>query len=231
MENGVHLIDRETCIRCGDCVPECPVKALTLCGKEIEAADVIKEVVHDKSYYQEDGGMTISGGEPLIQRDFVRELVFLAKEEGLGVALETNGYYNFSLLDGIKEHVDIFLIDWKETDPQKHREYTAVPNDIIYANIKRLHDEGRRILVRCPIIPGLNDREDHFRRIAEITRELPNLIGAELLPYHNLGVSKNERFGLTGELESVSLDQPDPEVVEGWIQFTRDCGGRLINET
>jgi pyruvate formate lyase activating enzyme len=97
-------------------------------------------------------------------------------------------------------------------------------------NLKRLHDEGFAILLRCPIIPGYNDREDHFKKIAEITKTLPNLLGAELLPYHNLGVSKNDRFGLKDEIKTIVLEQPGAELVEGWIQSTRDLGGRLINE-
>jgi pyruvate formate lyase activating enzyme len=230
MADGKHTIDREKCVRCGACVPECPSKALSLCGREVEAAEVIEEVVHDKAYYREDGGMTISGGEPLMQREFTRDLVSLAKKEYIKVALETNLCYNFSWLDGIKEKVDLFLVDWKETDSGKHHEFTNVHNDELFSNIKRLHDEGFSLLLRCPIIPGYNDREEHFDKIAEMTKSLPNLLGAEILPYHDLGVSKNDRFGLTEEIKSISLKAPEPSVVDGWIQYILDCGGRLVNE-
>jgi pyruvate formate lyase activating enzyme len=230
MKDGKHTINRAKCIRCGACVPDCPTRALTLCGRDTEAAEVIQEVLRDRVYYRDDGGMTISGGEPLMQREFTRELAHLAKREGINVALETNLCYTYKWLDDIKKNVDIFLVDWKETDPDRHFEYVNARNDELLANLKRLHDEGFSILLRCPIIPGYNDREEHFAKIAEITKSLPNLLGAELLPYHNLGVSKNDRFGLKDEIKTIALEQPEAELVDRWIQCTRDLGGRLVNE-
>lgn len=230
IEDGVHSIDWARCVRCGRCAEACPTRALTLCGREVEAEEVIREVEKDRAYYRENGGMTISGGEPMMQQAFVLRLAELAKQAGLHVAIETNLCYNASWLDDVKAHVDLFLVDWKESDPEKHRAYTGVSNDQVLANIEKLHGEGRSVLLRCPIIPGFNDREDHFRRIAELTLRFPGLIGAEILPYHNLGVSKTVRFGLKGEFEAISLEAPRSETVQAWIQYIRDCGGRLINE-
>ena len=230
MENGRHFVDWEKCVRCGQCAKACPTQSLTLCGREVEAQEVIREVEKDRAFYREDGGLTISGGEPMMQRAFVVELAALAKASGLNVALETNLCYDSSLLNGVKENVDLFLADWKESDPGRHTAYTGAGNDRVLENLRLLHDEGRQVLLRCPIIPGYNDREDHFRRIAELTRQLPNLLGAEILPYHNLGVSKTARFGLEEEFQAVSLNAPEPETVGEWIRFVRQCGGRLINE-
>jgi len=228
--NGEHIIDRTHCIRCGECTKNCPTGALSLCGREIEAAEVIEEAIRDAAYYRDDGGMTISGGEPLMQREFSSDLARLGKEAGLHIALETNLCYPWHWLDGIKEHVDLFLADFKETDTHKHREYTGSGNEEMIRNLSHLYDENFSVLLRCPIIPGYNDREDHFKKIAELTRVMPKLLGAEILPYHNLGVSKNERFGLRGEIEMIKAEQPGTETVKGWVNFIRDEGGRLVNE-
>lgn len=230
LNDQCHEIDRTRCVRCGVCAEACPAKALSMAGREAEAQEVIAEVLKDRAFYAGKGGMTISGGEPMMQREFVRELVNLAKENGIHVALETNLCYDYHLLDGIRDQIDLFLTDWKESDSEKHREYTGVSNEQVLKNLRRLHDEGHAVLLRCPIIPGYNNREDHFARIAELTQELDRLIGAEVLPYHNLGVSKVGRFGLKGEFKTISLEAPDPETVRLWCTQIRERGGRLINE-
>jgi len=225
-----HCLDRENCTRCGECTQDCPTKALSLCGREAEAAEVIEEVLRDKAFYRSNGGLTISGGEPMMQRAFAEELARLGKQAGLHVALETNLCYPYEWLNEIKNNVDLFLADWKETDTSKHKEFTGLGNEDILRNISRLHDEGFAILLRCPIIPGYNDRKDHFDRIAEMTITMPKLLGAEILSYHNLGVSKNDRFGLAGEIKTIRLEQADAGTVDAWIKYIRDQGGRLVNE-
>ena len=230
MAEGKRHLDRKKCCLCGACTRECPTKALSLCGRELEAEEVIDEVLRDRAYYRDGGGMTISGGEPLVQKDFTGELVRLGKRAGLHLALETNLCYPYQWLDGIKEEVDLFLVDWKETDAEKHKEFTGHGNEELLQNIGNLLEEDFNVLLRCPIVPGYNDREDHFNKIARLTQSMPKLLGAEILPYHNLGISKIERFGLAGEFKSIEAEQPKSEIVEGWIKYIRDQGGRLVNE-
>ena len=232
MENDEHVIDRDKCIFCGKCIGLCPGKALSVCAeRDWEAEEVMQEVLKDKSYYQESGGgMTLSGGEPMMQPEFVKELTCSAKRNGIHVVVETNGCYDVELLNGIKENVDLFLIDWKISDDKLHKTCTGHSNNKVYRTIKSLHDEGKKILLRCPIIPGYNDTEEHFRKIAEMTCQMPGLLGAELLPYHSLGVNKIEKFGLQERVKYIVASPPSKDQVNGWIDRCRSFGGRIVNE-
>jgi pyruvate formate lyase activating enzyme len=122
-------------------------------------------------------------------------------------------------------YVDLFLYDYKESDAGKHKAFTGADNTLILENLKRLHDAGAKIILRCPIVPGLNDREDHFRAIAQLTKNYPNFLGAELLPYHRLAASKAGRMGL--EVRG-DYEQPSVETVEGWKERVRGFCGRVV---
>ena len=231
MENGKHIIDREKCTFCGKCARLCAGKALSVCADKDRTVDeVMDEVEKDRVYYEESGGgMTISGGEPLMQPKFVKALAAEAKRRGISVAIETNGCYDFSVLEGIWQNVDVFLIDWKESDDEKHIAYTGCSNKKVYETIKKLHELNKTIIIRCPIIPGYNDEESHFKKIAELTKEFPNVIGAELMPYHSMGVSKIERFGLEDRVKYIVAEAPEKETKEKWLDICRSYGGRMIN--
>ena len=130
-----HYIDREKCILCGKCVNEC-VGALEICGKEMSIDEIVKEVKKDKDYYDNsNGGVTISGGEPLMHKDFLLNLLKKLKENNINVCIETSGYSNFNIIKEINEFVDIFLYDIKETNDEKHIEYTKVSNKLIIENL------------------------------------------------------------------------------------------------
>jgi len=182
--------------------------------------------LRDRKYYDESGGgVTFSGGEPTLQKEFLTAMLKLASDESIHTALETNGYCDFAYYQSILPYVKLFLIDYKETDPTKHREFTGVDNSLSIENIGKLHDNGALILLRCTIIPGLNDRDDHFEGIARMTQKYPDLIGAEILPYHKLAASKTDRLGLAPQTE---YTQPDEQAVESWREQVRSYGGRVI---
>lgn len=230
IKDGIHFVDRTNCTYCGKCVNMCPGRALSICAERRRSvSEVLKEVLKDKRFYEESGGgLTISGGEPMMQPEFVRELVQKAKAYGISVAIETNGCYDYRLLDGIKEYADLFLIDWKVSDDEKHIKYTGCSNKAVEKVIRKLHRDGSRILLRCPVIPGYNDDEEHFKKIAEMTREMPGIVGAELMPYHSLGVGKIRRFGLEKRVEYIVADQPSKETQMHWIELCESYGGRMI---
>jgi len=196
MKDGVHVMDRTHCTRCGICTQECYAQALELVGKEMTPEEALKEVLKDRPFYQHsNGGMTISGGEPMSQFEFTRDLLHLAKQEGLHNCLDTCGFAPWERYLEVLPDVDLFLYDLKATDSAKHLKFTGVPFEPILENLKRLDAAGAQIILRCPLIPGLNDDDEHLRRIGEIADSLKNVQEITLHPYHPLGQSKSERMG------------------------------------
>lgn len=236
--NGVHALNatnghvllREGCQVCGKCAAQCPAKALEVVGRDVPVETVLADVLRDRRFYESSGGgMTVSGGEPLLQVEFTEALLSAAKAAGLHTAIETCGYAQFERLERVMPYVDLFLYDIKETDDPRHREFTGVPNVPILANLKRLHDSGARILVRLPTIPGLNDRPEHFESVARLAVSLPRLAGVEVMPYHRLGTTKRERMGLAG-VQELDVQPPSDATVAGWVGSLRGMGVRVINE-
>ena len=229
MDGDRHALDREVCAVCGLCTEECYSRALELVGRDVTVSEVLDVVLRDKPFYETSGGgMTLSGGEPLMQAEFVVELLRAAKQSGLHCAVETCGHVAQARLKRILANVDLFLYDIKDTDPARHREFTGASNEKILANLRFLHDSGAAVLVRLPIVPGLNDRDDHFRGIARLAAELPKLIGFEVMPYHALGTGKHLRFGTKDTFGGRA--SPSPTAVAAWIRALRKLGVKVVNE-
>lgn len=215
-EGGEHLIEREKCIGCGKCEADC-VGALKLYGEQKTVSEVIDEVLRDKSFYDNSGGgMTVSGGEPLMQHEFTLALLKSAKELGLNTAIETSGFSKWERIEAIAPFVDLFLWDVKETDTVRHNEYTGVGNELILENLGRLSTIGARIVLRCPVIPGLNDREEHFRAIGALADALSGVERVDVEPYHPLGKSKALALGKPYPLEDLSF--PEDATVKAWVE-------------
>lgn len=194
IENGVHILDNKKCAGCKTCTEICPGAALELCGYEESAEKIMETVLRDKAFYRKDGGLTVSGGEPLMQPEFTLELFKLAKENNLHTCIETSGFGKWESLYEISKYVDIFLFDYKISDPLLHEKCTGVTNNQILENLKKLDETGAQIILRCPIIPDINDNESHFESILSIANSLNNLLEINLEPYHPLGISKQERL-------------------------------------
>lgn len=191
-----HSFDRSRCVVCGKCCEVCYTDALERLGREVTVREVLDEVLKDRPFYETSGGgMTLSGGEPLYQPRFAAALLAGAKEEGLHVCIETSGFCSEETLRSVMEHVDIFLFDIKETDPVRHEEFTGVSNEVILRNLQLLDDAGKSVVLRCPVIPGFNARDEHFRQVALLADSLRHVLRVELEPYHPLGISKSERIG------------------------------------
>lgn len=227
--DGQHLIERTLCQVCGACTVECYSGALELVGRDATVEEVLAEVMRDEPFYQTSGGgMTLSGGEPMLQFEFTLALLEAAKANGLHCCIETCGYAPLAQYERILPYVDLFLYDIKETDPERHRTYTGVPNTRIIENLRALHDQGAQISLRLPIIPGYNDRADHFGEVAALVGSLPGLREVEIMPYHPLGTSKVERMGLDLEGRERS-SPPDKETIACWVDEFAQLGVCLLN--
>jgi pyruvate formate lyase activating enzyme len=226
---GKAVLDRERCTRSGDCPGQCDPKALEMVGRDATVADVLAVVLRDRQYYQESGGgLTLSGGEPLAQAAFAEALLCDAKFHELHCCVETSGYGPWGDFERLRPLVDLWLFDFKETDPRLHLKYTGVAQTPILANLKRLHAAGAKILLRCPMIPEHNARREHLDGIVAISRELPKLEGVELLPYYDLWRAKLNRMGLVSRLPQ-SVQPPDRDTVRAWIDYLRQRDVRVVN--
>jgi len=194
-DNG-HELDYNLCDACGICVSICPNGALKIIGEEIDSGDVIDIVLRDTAFYRTSGGgMTLSGGEPMSQFDFALELLKTAKNHGLHTCIETCGQTDKKKYEQILLFTDIFLFDYKATDSKRHTEFTGARNSLILSNLDYLYHNGANIILRCPLIPSINDDPGHLEGISELSRKYPNLLGIEITPYHNLGQSKSKKLG------------------------------------
>lgn len=219
--DGTISIDRRRCTGCGACTRACPADALEVKGSLMSAEDVLAEIARDKPYYDSSGGgMTISGGEPLSQWAFAEALLRGARKRGIHTCVETSGFAPFEHLSALEAWTDLFYFDIKETNSEKHLEYTGVKNTCILENLAKLDRYGATIVLRCPVIPGFNDRPDHFAAIAELANRLQNVCEINLLPYHPLGESKSHRIGETYPMpDEIRIDN---DSMERWAKTLQE---------
>ncbi len=188
--------DRTLCDLCAICVDACYSGARELSGREMTVHQVLAEIERDIPFYdQSGGGVTFSGGEPLLQPAFLSALLHACRQRGIHTVLDTSGYTSWDTLERIRDNVDLFLYDLKLLDPVRHVKYTGVSNHLILSNLRALSGHGHRLLVRMPIIPGINDAEADLRAAGDFLACLPHLEGVELLGYHHTGLAKYETLG------------------------------------
>lgn len=212
------LFDKSRCTGCGRCVGVtaqskdfvCFNDAKRICGREYTVEELFTELVKDKSFYENSGGgVTFSGGECMLQIDFLCEILKKCRENGIHTAVDTAGNVPWESFERALPYADMFLYDMKLFDCDKHIKYTGVPNDRIKENLVRLSDVGARIWIRIPIVTGVNDDVGELTRIRDFTAPLsPEKI--ELLPYHAMGEHKYGELGLKGE----KFDAPPKEKIE-----------------
>ncbi len=200
-----------SCTACGACAAVCPNEARVLCGKEYTPEEVLRVILKDKLFYDTSGGgATFSGGECMLQPDFLASLLRLCRENRVHTAVDTAGCVPFRSFEKILPCTDLFLYDIKLMDPEKHREYTGAGNEIILANLARLLRAGQHVWIRVPIIPGVNDTIEEMRRIRAFLTDNGYPEKVELLPFHRMGESKLAALNRKG----TSFSVPDPEKME-----------------
>lgn len=186
----------ENCKLCGKCTFYCPVDARKVCGKEYTVDEVFSEIIKDKSYYDNsNGGVTFSGGECMLQIDFLVEILKKCKENGIHTAVDTAGHIPFERLEKILPYTDLFLYDIKILDSEKHKKYVGVGNELILENLKKLFEANVGIWVRIPVIEGINDSVDEMRKIKNFLDSCGSPEKVELLPYHAMGENKYIAIG------------------------------------
>lgn len=228
-KNGRHIFKRDNCILCGKCEDICPASVLEIAGKDMSVDEVVSEVMKDKTFYEtSNGGVTLSGGEPMAQFEFSLELMKAFKENGLHTAMETCGFAKEEHYRAIAPYTDLFLYDYKVTGSEKHKEYTDVDNKLILSNLKLLDSLGKSIILRCPIIPSINDTAEHFVSIANLANELKNIIEINIEPYHPLGSGKAKSLGRDYLLDDLTF--PEEETVKKWIETVSEKTGITVKK-
>lgn len=211
------------CTACGRCIKACPQNALQMCGRKIRPQEIMEEVVRDRRYYAASGGgLTISGGEPAQQPEFLCELTELADRAQIRTAVETNGTGAWAVYAAILPFDPLFLVDYKATDEKTHREQTGEERRVVLDTVKRLTGAGARVVLRCPVIPDVNDNPEHFAEIARLSRLHPAVLGFELMPYHAMGTAKMHRLGRIGK----EYRQASPAEAACWKEQVIRAGGK-----
>lgn len=196
--------NKEQCTLCESCSEDCPTNARVMVGKEMSVEEIIKEVEKDRVFYdQSNGGVTLSGGEPLSQGQFLVELARELKKRGLHVVLDTSGYGSAESLIEIVPYIDLFLYDLKLVNDEKHRFYTGVTNRGIIDNLKTLAAMGNDVIIRIPIIPGINNGIEDIKDFIGLLKELGCFTNINLLPYHNISLEKYNRLDRRYELNNI----------------------------
>ena len=213
--DATHKLERQTCIGCGACAEGCPTEALEFYGKSVTIDEVYNVVARDKVFYENSGGgVTISGGEPLFQSDFTAELLKKCCENGIHTAIETSGFADEKALLTVLEYCDLVLFDIKETDEEKHKQYTGVPLAPILHNLRLINEKKIPFIIRAPIIPTLNDREFHFKALKELHESMEFCRGVQIMPYHKIGSYKYVLLGRDYNCDSIP--EPSKEIIEIW---------------
>lgn len=219
-EERKHSVDYTKCDKCGKCAEVCPNKAISIIGDEKTPEEVFEIVRSDEIFYRDGGGITISGGEALSHKDFCLKLLSLCKDAGIHTCIETSGFSAPETIKEIAKLTDLFLFDCKVTNEADALKYIGADIRVIERNFEFLADNNYNIILRCPIIPKVNDTDEHFKKIAELSKKYPDLNGIEILPYHDFGVPKSNNIGK----DVVEFETPTRETVESWIEKLRSLG-------
>jgi pyruvate formate lyase activating enzyme len=194
----------EKCDHCGLCVQVCPTRALEMVGEWLTVDQVMDVVRRDSVYYENSGGgVTFSGGEPTAQPRFLAACAQQCREEGIHTALDTCGFVEWTVLDTVLPHIDLFLFDLKHMDSQEHERLTGVSNDLILENLQRIDQRAKPIWIRIPLIPGHNDSKENLGGIAEMARHLAALKKISILPYNSAAGANYRLIGRDYGLEGL----------------------------
>ena len=221
------MTDAQRCVLCSDCIAECPVGAREIIGQQRTVAQVMAEIRKDVIFYdQSGGGVTFSGGEPLMQPEFLLALLNQCRSEDIHTAVDTTCYAQAELVRRVAEVANLLLCDIKHMDSGRHERHTGVRNELILDNIRMLAEAGRRMLIRIPIVPGFNEDPENIASTAQFVRSLRTVGRIDILPYNRGGLEKSVR--LTAQTQDFAsllrADPPDSDTMEEIAGALREHG-------
>lgn len=230
---GIHTISNKTlkhevnrdidCIGCGKCKEACLKSAISIVGEEKTISELLKIVEEDRTFYEmSGGGVTLGGGEVLMQPEAATSLLMACKQEGINTAIETCGYTKLETILKVAEFVDLFLFDIKNINSDRHYELTGVRNERILENLQELLKKKYNVKIRMPLLKGINDSQDEIGKTMEFLlpyKDYKNFKGIDLLPYHKMGVNKYNQLGMEYPIkDDPSLKNEDLDRIESWIK-------------
>ncbi len=197
VKDGDIEVDRERCIGCLACVSACPTGAMSVTGREYTKEELFDTLILDEPFFRKSGGgVTFSGGEPLLHTDYLLPVIKDLKERGISIIFDTCGHVPYGRIREVLPYADAFLFDIKGMDERRHMENTGASNELILENLRKLSHEGVRIYIRMPVIKGANADTDEIKKAAELIVSLDNIAEADILPYHAYGTPKYARYGI-----------------------------------
>ncbi len=224
IKDAISIVE-DRCTLCGDCIKACSTGALEIIGKEYEVGELVKEILKDELFFEKGGGVTISGGEPFVQYEFLLALLKRLKEEKLHIALDTTGYSKEKELIETIQYVSLFLYDLKLMDSKKHKRYTGVENEMILNNLEALDRNNAKIAIRIPIIPTINDDNKNIKETAEFLSKLNNIDSVDLLPFHNMMADKYKRLKIPFLVGNIK--KPTDEKMNDLKDFFKSYGFKV----
>jgi pyruvate formate lyase activating enzyme len=206
------------CTRCAECVKACCAEAREIVGREMTVGQVVAEVLRDLPFYDESGGgVTFSGGEPLMQPEFLVALLDACGERGIHRVVDTCGHARAEVVERIAGRAELFLFDLKQMDPDLHRRYTGVGNDLILGNLGILVESGANVRVRLPLVPGVNDSLENVTGLGAFLKALGSAIDVDILPYHDVMIGKYRRLGRAFQLDGLARPSAEHVAVRAQI--------------
>jgi pyruvate formate lyase activating enzyme len=220
---GAMTTNRTICDNCGICAETCYNGARELLGREMTVAQVMREIERDVPFFdQSKGGVTFSGGEPLLQRKFLAEVLRACRAHDIHTVVDTSGFASWEVIDGIRGDVNLFLYDLKSMNDKRHKHYTGVSNTLILENLQRLSVVGAKCVVRIPLIPGVNDDEENLLASGEFLARLKSLVAVDLMGYHEIAKGKYEALGM--EYRLPEMKAPSAEKMQLAAKMLEDFG-------
>ncbi|MDD4516656.1 glycyl-radical enzyme activating protein [Massilibacteroides sp.] len=220
------VTNEELCTLCGKCVDVCPTKAMEMSGTNYSVDQLMQEIVKETAFMdQSSGGVTFCGGEPLMHPDMLLDLLYRCGEEGIHRVVDTTLYAKPEVVNKVLDNCEMFLIDLKHMDSEKHRQFCGVPNERILSNIKMISEGGADFFIRIPLIEGVNADEENIKRSAEFLSSISwERKTVNLLPYHDIGKNKHEKLGTLYNRRAISMSTPSEEIQERTISIFKEYG-------